>query len=322
MFVLIFTKLRGSRLGILIRNIISEWPAYQTMPGVIHFQILKLKMRVMLSFISETLTMSQVIRRKLQSTKKLQGVFDGEILILGNGPSINNLDLEQIEAFQKFGGKVAVMNNFLLTKKKNIEPDFIFMTYPGYWDLNRQESESRGLDANIRHLREFQKCFLVQPAKYSNILEEESRTIFVDHRSIAGLCWVDSPVRPQASPSSVALTALSTAKYLGFQRIYFAGLDSDMYKRFFVDMLNEIYFDTSENYFYSTETKKMDDLSEKSGFGVISMEGLPVSSMSDALFAAAVFLRDFKRMNDGRFINVGGDFTNDAAPRACLTRYY
>ena len=48
------------------------------------------------------------------------------------------------------------------------------------------------------------------------------------------------------------------------------------------------------------------------------MKDFPISSIPDALYAGAVFLRDMRRLNDGRFINVGGDATNDSAVRACL----
>ena len=45
-----------------------------------------------------------------------------------------------------------------------------------------------------------------------------------------------------------------------------------------------------------------------------------VKNIKDVLYAAAIYLRDFKRLSDNKFINVGNDDSNDSCPRACLLK--
>jgi hypothetical protein len=254
-------------------------------------------------------------RNLLRNTKSRKNSESGMILVIGNGPSTRMLDIIKLVEFQKNGGKIAVMNNFWLGNIK-ITPDFHFITDPAYWSLTAKESEKQGLSLTINHLETSDNTILVQPVNRKPLIGDERRIIFTDPRSAAGLFWFDSPIRPQSSPSSVALLSISTAKFLGFNKIYIVGFDTDTYKNFFVNEKNELLYDASMSYFYSGEIAKEKKDSYNSGYGIISMKDLPVGTISDALYASAVFLRDLRRMNDGRIFNIGNDITNDSVPRA------
>jgi hypothetical protein len=299
------------------RQVIATWPAYQTMPKTRNFQTITLKLRVFLSLASSTIKMSAQERSRLKETKALKNSEKGKILVIGNGPSTGQMDIAKIRKFQENGGKISVMNNFWFGEL-DIEPDFHFITDPAYWSNEAKESEKTGLKLITNYLERNKKCILVQPVNRDPLISNLQRIIFTDARSAAGLFWFDSPIRPQSAPSSVALLSISTAKFLGFSSIYIVGFDTDTYKHFFVTEKNELHYDASTSYFYSQKIPHEKINSFNSGYGVINMKNLPIETISDALFASAVFLRDLRKMNDGRIYNIGNDRTNDAVPRARL----
>lgn len=311
---------RSNRLGRLLRGHISTWPGYQSMPGDEFFHNFKMRMRALASLISESLREQPESRRLRRSLRTYKDSETGQVLILGNGPSVRHLTLGQIQKFQESGGKIAVMNGFVESSlARSIRPDYYFVIDPDYWDENNSEgSHTKGL------LTEYLKgpnsqCILVQPSNKPEISLTHENYLYIDGRSSQGLNKRALPDKPWGLPSSVAMTAISLMKYLGYSIIFFAGLDSDTYKSFFVDDLNRVMFSPTNNYFYSHVSpqaeKSRDVLSDARGMG-----NWPIRHMPDVLNAAAIFMRDLHILAADRCVNVGNDTTNDSAPRACLLK--
>lgn len=315
-----FSAIRSSGLGRRFRDQIADWPGYQFVPdtGVSHK--LKLRLRTGASFISETLRENPETRKRRRSVRMKKNTERGEILLLGNGPSINNLTVDQIIRFQSHGGKIAVMNGFLFSDlSEKFLPDYYFIVDPGYWVEDNVEGNSLAKKLK-KYLEETNpSCILVQPGTNPLISEMHSNYLFIDGRSVAGLLRIAKPNRPWGLPASVAMIAISALKYVGFETIYFAGLDSDSYKNFFVNDLNEVMF-SSENYYFFTQTDGQGGSTAETFEGARPMRDWPIRHMSDVLYAAAIFMRDLHWLVGENCINVGGDRTNDSAPRACLLK--
>ena len=314
----VFSSIRASFLGHFVRNHISEWPGYQFVPDTGVFHNTKLRLRAGASLLSATLRESPETRQRRRTLKSHQNSQHGQVLVLGNGPSVNNLTVVQIKRFQSFGGKVAVMNGFLFSDlSEKILPDYYFLVDPAYW--NAEDPEGTDLKSRlINHVTEANPdCILVQPANYPLISHHHSKYLFVDGRSIAGLRRVAQPNKPWGLPSSVAMAAISTMKFLGFSLIYFAGLDSDSYKNFFIDDLNQVMFSSKGNYFFNA-SENLSETSWQEHNDVRPMRDWPIRHMADVLYAAAIFMRDLEWLAGEHCINVGSDRTNDSAPRACL----
>ena len=250
--------------------------------------------------------------RKLHTTRKMKGKYDGEFLLLGNGPSCANLTLGQVKNFKDCGGKVGVMNNFLTGNRIPIEMvDFYFLMDPEYWDPKLKSDNSL-----VRKLAEAVKSDkvtmeLVQPVGVPDIIDYHN-ICYVEGHTVAGLFRWQRPTIPFGFPNSVALRALSFLKYLGFSRIYFAGLDSDMYRYYVIDDLNQLHLDSEYSHFNSNM------VSNENGRTILSLEGKEISTIVDMLYSNAIFMRDFKRITKDIGINVGQDKSNDSSPRACL----
>ena len=314
------STLRSNRLGRYIRGNISSWPGYQYVPDTGIFHKSKLRLRAGASFISETLRETPETRKRRRSARMKRNTERGEILILGNGPSVNNLTIQQILRFKSHGGKIAVMNGFLFSDlSEKFLPDYYFIVDPAYWSA--EDGEGTALTEKLKkYIEEINTgCVLVQPGSNPVLCEKHSNYFFIDGRSIAGLLRIAQPNRPWGLPASVAMMAISTLKYAGFETIYFAGLDSNTYKDFFVDDLNQVMFSAENNYFFTKDDIHGDEIS-KLFDEARPMKDWPIRHMSDVLYAAAIFMRDLHWLAGENCINVGGDRTNDSAPRACLLK--
>ena len=314
-----FSTIRNNRLGRFIRRHISAWPGYQQVPDTGLFHVYKLRLRAAATLISATVRETSEIRTRRRAIEAFRGSYQGDVLILGNGPSVNNLTLAQIMRFQSNGGRILAMNGFLYSElSKQFLPDFYFVIDPAYWDSKNSEDAKLRKQLQIYLENTNSNCLLVQTATAELLCPDHMNTLFVDGRSIAGLKRWSEPNRPWGLPSSVALAAISTMKYFGFKTIYFAGLDSSSYLNFFVDDLNQVKYTSANTYFFSRdEAAKLDPVDLTQGR---EMGDWPIRHMSDVFYAASIFMRDFEYLSDGRCINVGNDRTNDASPRACLIK--
>ena len=308
--------IRNSSIGITLREELKNWPGYQQINDGRKFFRLKSQLRLTISFVSETFQMSRESRQKLKSTRLLKNSCKGKILVLGNGPSSKNISENQVRYFTSNGGKLLVMNGFINSDlSRTLKPDYYILVDPSFWDQDSFETQDFLFKFKAFAELKLQNCIIIQPAIRPKIMLEHDHYIYTDGRSLAGLCKFNQPHKPWCYPASVSLLAISTLKFLGYNEIYFAGLDADSYKNFFVNDLNTIMFDASQNYFYELS----DDYSEKVGSQIREMRDWPLRHMSDALFAAAIFFRDQREILKN-CINVGNDRTNDACSRASLIK--
>ena len=306
-----FAIARQSPIGKILRHKIATWPGNQNYPGNTRFHNTKSKVRSLLTFLSFTLRATEIERDRLKSSKRQKNRFIGkQVLVLGNGPSINQLDFQKVRSFKERGGMIAVMNDYPISfLAKEINPNLYFIGDPVYWDgyesVISQESKNRILKV----LDSFNDLIIFQPSNREPLVPSKE-TIYLDHRSIAGLFRASNPTKPWGLPASIAMVAIATCKYLGFSQIYFAGLDSTMHFNFFVNPLNELGFDVTRNYFDPV----MSSMSQSTYF----VKEWPVKNLADVYYAQAVFLSELRTLCIDNCINVGSDNTNDSAWRGCL----
>ena len=255
----------------------------------------------------------QKINRK--SIRLDNNKYKGEVLLLGNGPSIDSIKIEQIKYFRKSGGKIANVNSFVLDNRINIfEPDFYFLTDPLFWD----KSKNFQLIVNLKnYLQKNPNCILVQPANKEKVIESHSNYSYIDVRPSIIKKKSKMNVKSRNNLSySVILSAIMSLKNFGFNRIYFAGAESDIYKHICVDELNRLIL---QNTFYLgiTSDKSTNEILQ-SRDGEPTREN-PLRDIRDILYASAHFLNDFRIVSKG-CINVGNDKSNDTCPRATLLK--
>ena len=301
---------RSSKVTLRVREKVSTWPGYQDFPEKRQLTRIKCFLRAGLSLLSETLLEEQSSKEARKSIRRLRGKFEGEVILIGNGPSNRHINPEGILSFQQRGGKIAVLNDFAESSwSSSIRPDFYFLSDPNYF--NPRTNHYNTLIKIIQYLSEHRNTSFVVPttrasSTYFQDLPKDQIQFF-DGRSCAGIARLSSPDRPWGLPASIALIAIATLKYYGFNRLYFLGLDSDQFKRYSVSDSNELTFNLSTNYFWDNNFTKSR-----------SMLDWPIKNMKNVFYSNAIFFRDFELLCRNFAVNVGRDNTNDTCPRASL----
>lgn len=312
--------LRQSRVSMLIRRKISSWPYYEQINDFGYMGILLCKVRASMSLISQLLRETPQSRKRRRTTRALKNSTSGNVLLIGGGPSMRNIETTQIDLFQKRGGAIAVLNGFIYSElNANVVPDFYFILDPSYWDSTElsmvyRESLSRRLSST------WQNCVLVLPSAMPPIFPSHLKNIFVGGPIVSGLFQARRVTSLWGLPASTALYAIATLKFLGFRSILCAGLDSDTYKRYFVNDMNEVFFSKDGNHFY--KEPPLEQLATVDAqAGIVGREGTPLRHMPDVLYSCAIFLREMKKLGKDLCVNVSLDTTNDSFPRACLIKH-
>ncbi len=318
-----YLSIHSSSIGKRFRGRLAKLPHYQHINRIGWSHNLRLKFRVSASLISNIITESQTSKVRRKQTRKLRNSYFGSALVIGGGPSMNNLSIDQIRNFQANGGKIAVINGFIYSKLSQlIVPDFYFACDPAYWENFDAEIEFRRL--LNKYIASLGKSItIVQPSDKQKLVPCHDKYIYIGGFDVSGLVKIANPTSFWGLPASTSLIALSLTSYLGFNKIYFSGLDSDTYKRYFTNDLNELLLDKSKNYFYEESQLKGKNTLDGQ-IGILDMSKSLVPTMADVLYSHAIFFRDFEwlaRKNKvSEYINVGQDTTNDISPRGCLIK--
>lgn len=316
-----FELLRDLKVVRSFRSQISSWPGYQQKHELSLKHHLKMITRETLGYLSESFRMTKDQRARIDMMRDAEGTYFGEVLFLGTGPSLKNLDIEQINYFRSMGGKVASLNGFLRTKiASEIKPDFYFIGDPEYWNESSKESREFKFDLERYLSEDTSDVTLVLPANRDPLTKGYFKVLYWDHRNLSGVRRLADPTKPWGLSASVSLISISTLKFLGFHRIYFAGLDSNMHLAYFVNHLNQLVTDHSNHYEYSSHINTKNFNQEYLAENVQGTQNTPIRHVADLFYAQATFFHDMYWLFGENCINVGNDFSNDVSNRACLVR--
>jgi hypothetical protein len=189
-------------------------------------------------------------RNELKRTQKLKNTKKGKkCFVFANGPSMNLLDVEKIERYQKAGFEVICVNSYIISDMaKTVVPDYYVLSDPTYFAPYQDviDAEKR----QIARLIEL-KILVFIPAQFSNRNLFKHNCIFNDfenrfNRNI-------DPIKPRGYRTMTAYKALAIACYMGYEKIYICGFDNDYFKALSVDENNYVYY--IDKHFYDDEIK-------------------------------------------------------------------
>lgn len=311
--------LRETSLSKKYRGLIADWPSYQTIPTGRSLFRLKLWLRVISSFFSAFFRLSFSDLYRMYLSTKITGTQKGQVLVLANGPSVRQLSRQQLHNFVNSGGKIIAMNGYVYSDLADeFPPDFYFVADPDIWlqPLPNDYKFQQKLEQLIAG--KWGETIIVQPIHQTNIARNHKRYIYLTHLNTSGFLPFKNPFFVWGLVPSTALLALAVAKKVGFERIFFAGLDGDSYRHFYVDQQGTLRWENLDHHFYSAELATAREVSQSS-FQGIYVDPKLTSTIGDALYAEAILRRDFMRLSNGEFINAtpskyfdlgkkGGDF--------------
>jgi hypothetical protein len=279
----------------------------------------KLKLRVLLSLVSTLIRQDTWARKRLRKSRDTRHTRSGPVLILANGPSTHQISTQQILRFQTNGGRVVAMNGFVYSDLSNlVAPDFYFLSDPDAWVLKKEDDKKFLNRLNNLLSTSWSETLIVQPVHQPEISTLHPHYMFLTNLITSGLTKSKNPFGLWGLAPSTALLAFAMADFLGFEPIYYAGLDGDSYRHFKSNDLNVVSWGNPEHHFYAATAQSLNN--SNSSFHGIDVYDSIIPSIADALYAEAIMRRDFDFISKGRFINVAGSLYNDASPRACLLK--
>lgn len=222
----------------------------------------------------------------LKKNITLKGKYNGKrCFVIGNGPSINNMNLAVLE-----NEYVYIVNDFVRHKDINIikptfysaiEPFKTLYNYPSdhpyniYNYFSRIDNALSELDVVLLLLAEY-KDFILK----NNFFKNKNIFYLASGNSILTNKLNDDITKPNSFMMGVVFSAICNCAYMGFNEIYFIGCDCDYFIR-----KNESHFYNIENInteFFSNEAMLFDSYStlkywritrehfEKKGYNIIN----------------------------------------------------
>ena len=183
-------------------------------------------------------------RDELKRTKELKNTKKGKnCFVFANGPSMNLLDVEKIEKYQKAGFDAICMNSYIISDMaKMIIPDYYVLSDPASFFV----ASNRLISDDVMKTQEKQNKVLNElniplfmPAEYSSLNLFKNYYLFYNFGN-RFKSYVN-PLKPRGYPTTTAHKALTIACYLGYDEIYICGFDHDFFKNILVDKNNNPY---------------------------------------------------------------------------------
>lgn len=178
---------------------------------------------------------------------------DKEVIILGNGPSLNDIDLD---AVQTAGIEMACVNYFPTRNKafEKLKPKYLVLIDPLFYKTGDEMSQPvRDLFGVLERVDWKLTIICLQEAKFPlnnpNIRLEKINRAILNSKHLTR--YLDVFYRRNLLTVGLTNVVIAAGYYFvskKVKRIYFAGVDMSEFKGLFVDEDNKIYVESVHNY--------------------------------------------------------------------------
>lgn len=237
----------------------------------------------------------------MKPLKKMKGLkYDKIALVLGNGPSLRKLNVEDIE---KYSPDIFVVNDFYLKPiARLIQPQYYCLSDPD--SLIQPSIEMRHSASATLDYIETNNCTLILSHFYRKLqIPTSIKKIFFNDREFTIFSKNINPCKPRGYSSLTVLKALSVAIYFGYKKIYILGIDNTEFKAIFGSKNNELWMRTDKLY----EDKNLEAFT----YPVYSSGGI-----SGKFLQYAIWFGDFLKFSNGKIINLDTESLIDAFPKS------
>lgn len=140
--------------------------------------------------------------------KKFYNLYKGkDCFILGNGPSLNKMDLEKLNNYYTFG----LNKIYLIFHRVNLNIDFLVSVNPFVIEQSIQEFNSMNIPKFLSYIA----------TKDHKSLDEQTYFLFTNSK----LDFTDNILQPVNEGYTVTYVALQLAYYMGFKNVFLIGVD-------------------------------------------------------------------------------------------------
>jgi hypothetical protein len=185
-------------------------------------------------------------RKLLKPLRQLKGSKTGQIaLVLGNGPSLNRINLEDI---LKHSPDVFVLNDYYMKDlAKVLKPSFYCLSDPD--SFYQPERNVRHSNSSAVAYMEENNCTLLISHLYRKVdLGTKCKSLYFNDRELSIFNRNINPLRIRGYSSLTILKSLSIAVFLGYSQIYILGVDNTEHRALIGDKNNDIWLRTDKLY--------------------------------------------------------------------------
>jgi hypothetical protein len=192
--------------------------------------------------------------RLLRETSKMAGAFNHvDALVLGNGPSIRQLNIDSVRIRQELGMHLITVNWFPLSDLgRHLVPDFLVLSDPSMMPSPITEGRVAELWSVLRGQT---RTRLVVPTTWKRSVERfgiaREAVIYFNDLPLEGFGRGTSPLRPRRYLSMTVYKALAVATFFEYRQVCVLGVDNTMYQGLRVDQDNELL--VGDHHFYSKQ---------------------------------------------------------------------
>jgi hypothetical protein len=250
-------------------------------------------------------------KRKIRF-KKLVDLKDsgknGICFILANGPSINKLDPKKLANFSMDNQADIICMNYFINSDFLRElggVDYWVLSDPRHFDLNDPQTVESHSNA-----RKFVHKGVFLPEMYEKKIPDDiNKIVFNDLQGSSVFSRNINPLFPRSYLTLTAYKAIALAIYLGYDKIYIAGLDNTHILDIGCDAENRIY--RKKNHFYKLKDENdSDNRDYKMGLG---RNELPRNrNMAQEIMAYSRLFGDLYRFAHHKIYNLDINSLTDA----------
>jgi hypothetical protein len=163
-------------------------------------------------------------RGQLETTRALKNSKNGKIaLILGSGPSLNNLN---IDVLNDHIDDIFVINSFnQLEVAMSVKPAFYGLSDPAHFGMLSNEQDAE-LNSILNYVRTCNATLILPHTVYLAKVFTGFDRIFFDDRERTFLNKNIGPLKPRSYGSTTLYKMLAMATFMGYEEIYVLGLDN------------------------------------------------------------------------------------------------
>ena len=196
--------------------------------GLSMTRLIGFRLRVLLEWVAKSTIYRRRMKQHLKATKRRgDSCTSFAALVLGNGPSLDGLNVDSVNAFRQRGGQIFAVNFFNETRfAPTLIPDYYVLADPVWFSPDLNESRP---SATWDYINAHPNITLCLPATLSHVPLQGHECLYFNDISLEGWTENASPLRPHGFSNITVYHALSIALFLGFNPVYTLGIDNDAF---------------------------------------------------------------------------------------------
>lgn len=240
----------------------------------------------------------------LDNTSKLHESKAGKVaLVLGSGPSLNNLNLETLDCHIDDLFVINAFNQLKVSSK--VKPTFYGLSDPAHFGLLAGE-QALELRETLRYIKDSGATLVLPHTAHDNNVFGEFNRIYFDDRERVFFNKNLSPLKPRSYGSTTIYKMLALAVFMGYDKIYILGFDN-------TNFFN--YRGRPDNLMQDLGGATADKNVEKKSSFIGDFEREFTSGMAGRMQSYAHLFGDLHKFNSCKIINLDPYSLTDAFPK-------